>query len=337
MSSETKQLKVVKKMVRMKVSDVCQCRTCLRIVGRDDVRETRSSNDIRRKIHEAVGVKITKYDKTTAICINCLRLVDIIYNYKRACLKVNALHSTKLLSLHPGTWTSEENLETLENCQELVQRHRMEIDKLYDCSGLDKGPGSLTHDSEDHALPPSEAVVLDPVCEIIDSDPELSEEYAKAVDTPVDQNKSRREPTKVKCSFCAEMIPKFNMEYHLNKHQNMKPYICPYEKCKLSYYSRHAVDRHVKIIHTNPRQKYPCEVCGILIKGVAYVASHMELHKEGGGSRKVSCSVCSKRFYKSHLQDHMAIHTGELKYSCTICARKFRAKTNLITHMKTHK
>lgn len=54
--------------------------------------------------------------------------------------------------------------------------------------------------------------------------------------------------------------------------------------------------------------------------------------------KKHVCSWCGMGFkYRSALERHVAIHTGQKPFSCTVCGKRFSFKTGLQSHILVHK
>lgn len=67
-----------------------------------------------------------------------------------------------------------------------------------------------------------------------------------------------------------------------------------------------------------------------------HLCKQQTIHKEGD-ERPHVCSYCGKAFrQRSHLTDHIRIHTGERPFSCTVCGRSFAQNTNLRQHRRVH-
>ena len=53
--------------------------------------------------------------------------------------------------------------------------------------------------------------------------------------------------------------------------------------------------------------------------------------------RKYACCICPQKFFtKTHLDQHMWIHSEQKPFVCDICGQAFRQIGNLRTHMFVH-
>ncbi|XP_061751049.1 zinc finger protein 8-like [Nerophis ophidion] len=64
---------------------------------------------------------------------------------------------------------------------------------------------------------------------------------------------------------------------------------------------------------------------------------HSESSKKKSAKQPFSCSFCRKSFAnRSHLTEHVRVHTGEKPFNCAACGKSFTTKGNFNRHMRTH-
>ncbi|GFY74825.1 hypothetical protein TNIN_347531 [Trichonephila inaurata madagascariensis] len=71
---------------------------------------------------------------------------------------------------------------------------------------------------------------------------------------------------------------------------------------------------------------------------LSYAFVHIEQELELGARKKKAfqCNVCSKYYaYKSLLQRHLVVHTGEKPYPCHFCDNSFKYQGVLYNHLRT--
>ncbi|XP_066959202.1 zinc finger protein OZF-like [Macrobrachium rosenbergii] len=79
---------------------------------------------------------------------------------------------------------------------------------------------------------------------------------------------------------------------------------------------------------------FVCRECGKAFSWRSHLEQHFRIHT---GERLYTCNDCGKLFpYKSSLKFHMAIHRWEKAFTCKNCGKSFSQKSNLKTHMVIH-
>ncbi|XP_053567190.1 zinc finger protein 391-like [Bombina bombina] len=77
-----------------------------------------------------------------------------------------------------------------------------------------------------------------------------------------------------------------------------------------------------------------CSECGKCFTKKSHLIDHLKIHT---GDKPFSCSVCGKCFTrKSKLISHQKIHTGEKAFSCFVCGKCFTQKAYLVDHLRIH-
>lgn len=107
--------------------------------------------------------------------------------------------------------------------------------------------------------------------------------------------------------------------------------------CGKSYTNQATLDSHVKLMHSEITEMESCHICGKSFKkGGSTLWGHIRTHEDGGHI----CSICGAKFkVKSYLQRHMKSHDPDCKkYECDICGDKFTRPYLMKQHQEfTHK
>lgn len=137
----------------------------------------------------------------------------------------------------------------------------------------------------------------------------------------------------VTCETCGKTVHKREIEGHVNKHLDRRPYSCDVPGCTLAFYGLRGIKEHKMVVHSDKILRYDCSICNRSIKGAGTFKRHVMMHNS---DMKVECQHCGKKFTsKSYLKAHEQKHSGERPYICELCGRSFAMKPCWKMHMKT--
>uniref|UniRef100_A0A336KXU7 CSON001160 protein n=1 Tax=Culicoides sonorensis TaxID=179676 RepID=A0A336KXU7_CULSO len=162
------------------------------------------------------------------------------------------------------------------------------------------------------------------------------------------------------CKKCEEELPTYKtLEQHIRLNHKKK-FIC--EHCAKEFAFKALLQRHYEQKHTENKETYKCDMCGIVLTSIQTYKKHITYMHENSGEfpcefcdkvavtelqlknhmrfthelkHKFECNYCGKLFKRIiDLEDHVSIHTGISRHICPKCDRKFNSKSNMQKHAK---
>ena len=134
------------------------------------------------------------------------------------------------------------------------------------------------------------------------------------------------------CDHCEKKFAsKEGWSLHIRTvHSNVKEnWTC--EVCGISFITRERLGRH-KILHHSTDERYNCKYCDKRCSTTAWLKRHIASNHE---APRFKCSFCDKSFtFRSKLEGHENEHKGVKPYSCNICGLSYHNISGYRGHMR---
>ncbi|CAG7719500.1 unnamed protein product [Allacma fusca] len=113
---------------------------------------------------------------------------------------------------------------------------------------------------------------------------------------------------------------------------------CPY--CHAEFESEDSLEEHMEDCPNMNNEPYDSSSDQKPISNNFELSSILSFHPTGSNtilSKQFGCMICPKKFrFKSQLNRHVKIHTGDRPHSCDVCGGTFASRWHLSRHQMTH-
>lgn len=162
------------------------------------------------------------------------------------------------------------------------------------------------------------------------------------------------------CHLCGKTFTlRTVFENHMNSvHTRQQRFICPFTTCKMVFYQKSSIERHIKCKHSGNvasstkvkqilkrgidrrNRNFPVKCAWKSCKQIFDTRGAMMYHRgishARGLKKTFECYLCKQVLYSSMvLQDHMnSVHIRQKKFECTMCSNVFYGRLMLRKHIK---
>lgn len=135
------------------------------------------------------------------------------------------------------------------------------------------------------------------------------------------------------CGICSKYLnSKRLLQRHAHQvHHARQRYEC--DVCPKTYAYAKSLKEH-KRFHTGEKP-HACHLCPAAFARRSALQLHIQAMHDVAGHR--ACGECGKKFaFKSSLERHLRVHTGETPHGCHLCPRRFARTDRLLAHLRAH-
>lgn len=176
--------------------------------------------------------------------------------------------------------------------------------------------------------------------------------------------KKIRKRIKKHCTICNKLMDQYSLKQHMLTHSAEKPFSCQF--CDFCCVTLQSLVVHVRRMHCSVKP-FKCEKCGKAFSVKSLLNQHLRAHSNGfrcgvcgkdcnssyalkvheiSHNRTYACNLCNKTFktaisLKLHCNSHVVTKPyedvdPEFYFECPECEGRYRTRTGLTDHMKTH-
>ncbi|XP_047039888.1 uncharacterized protein LOC124644508 [Helicoverpa zea] len=136
---------------------------------------------------------------------------------------------------------------------------------------------------------------------------------------------------RTKCEICGADVSKNNINSHMRRHIDVKPFKCSFKPCGKRFKDKSDLKRHC-LIHYPDRQ-YACALCHRRFARKTRLNKHVSRHLNG---YDVQCDYCGDMFAtKLRLSTHITRSHGPNSkiYICDTCDMVFHSRRSITSHL----
>ncbi|XP_015584869.1 zinc finger protein 267 isoform X2 [Cephus cinctus] len=261
------------------------------------------------------------------LCHQCHEKLNTCHDLALTCLETEDILKSMLQ-------TKQFHVDETKHCPLCIQGEMQIIKKsgIYRKDKFEKNPNilSIPNTKVQQAVPSQNCVIeeneVDDVTEKMEND-ESESLVEHFEDEDISASPLSVPDTEFSCSICNKTINFYNVIYHADQHSGHQCVICKNVKFKTANELRVHFLKH-------GHSRFECEYCAISEDVIEMAVEHVKSCKPEAWD--IQCDRCGEKFTEDEETHTCCVPEDEDWFECEQCEKKFRRKSNLTMHIKSH-